>query len=46
MNDDNITFFDSFRVEDIPKEIKKIVNKKNIKTNKIYRIWEKDSIMC
>ena len=39
------TYFDSFGVEHIPKEIKAIVNNKNIKTN-IFRTQAYDSIMC
>ena len=38
-------FFTSFGVEHIPKEIKKIVENKNVITN-IYRIQACDSIMC
>ena len=45
VNDDNVTYFDSFGVEHIPKEIKAFVNNKNIKTN-IFRIEAYDSIMC
>ena len=41
----NGTYFDSFRVEHIPKEIKKPIGNKNIITN-TYRIQEYDSIMC
>ena len=41
----NVTYFDSFRVEHIPKEIKKIISNKNIKTN-IFRIQAYNSIMC
>ena len=41
----NVTYFDSFRVEHIPKEIKKIISNKNIKTN-IFRIQAHNSIMC
>ena len=41
----NITYFDSFGVEDIPKEIKSFIKNKNIKTN-IFRIQAYDSIMC
>ena len=33
----NVTYFDSFEVEHIPKEIRKFIGNKNIKTN-IYRI--------
>ena len=39
-NDNNLTYFDSFRVEHIPKEMNK-----NFVTN-IYRIQRYDSIMC
>ena len=39
------TYFDSFWVEHIPKEIKKFISNKNIKTN-IFRIQAYDSIMC
>ena len=45
VNDNNLTYFDSFWVEHIPKEIKKFVENKNIITN-IYRIQAYDSIMC
>ena len=45
-NDNNVTYFDSFGVEDIPKEIKKFINRYlSIKTN-IFRIQAYDSIMC
>ena len=44
-NSDNVTYFDSFRVEHIPKEIKSFISNKNIKTN-IFRIQAYDSIMC
>ena len=44
MRDETI-YFDSFGVEDIPKEIKKLISHKNIKTN-IYRVQANDSIMC
>ena len=37
MNDENVTYFDSFKVEHIPKEIRKIIENENIITN-IYRI--------
>ena len=39
------TYFDRFRVEHIPKEIKKFIGNKNIKIN-IFRIQAHDSIMC
>ena len=45
MNSNNVTYFDSFGVEHIPKEIKTFINNKNIKTN-IFRIQAYDSIMC
>ena len=43
-NDDNVTYFDSFGVEYIPKEIRKFIGNKNIKTN-VYRIQTYDSVM-
>ena len=45
MNGDNETYFDSFRVEYIPKKIKKFIGNKNIIKN-IYRIQANDSIIC
>ena len=45
VNDNNVTYFDSLGVEHIPKEIKKFIENKNIKTN-IYRIQPYDLIMC
>ena len=44
-NSNNVTYFDRFGVEHIPKEIKTFINNKNIKTN-IFRIQAYDSIMC
>ena len=44
-NSNNVTYFDRFGVEHIPKEIKTLINNKNIKTN-IFRIQAYDSIMC
>ena len=44
LNND-VTYFDSFGVEHIPKEIKTFISNKNIKTN-IFRIQAYDSIMC
>ena len=41
----NVTYFDSFGVEHISKEIKKFIKNKNIKTN-IFRIQAYNSIMC
>ena len=40
-----VTYFDSFGVEHIPKEIKAFIGNKNIKTN-TFRIQAYDSIMC
>ena len=44
-NDNNVTYFDSFGVEHIPKEIEKSIGNKNITTN-IYRTQAYDSITC
>ena len=44
VNNNNTTYFDSFGVEYIPKEIRKFIGNKNIITN-IYRIQAYDSIM-
>ena len=41
----NVTYFDSFGVEHIPKEIKAFFNNKNIKRN-IFRIQAYGSVMC
>ena len=41
----NVTYFDSFGVEHIPKEIKNFIKGFTIKTN-IYRIQEYGSVMC
>ena len=45
VNAKNVTYFDSFGVENIPKKIKKFIGNKSIITN-IYRIQAHDSIMC
>ena len=45
VNNKTVTYFDSFGVEHIPKEIKKIINNKNIIAN-IFRIQTYDSVMC
>ena len=42
MNRDNVTYFDSFGVDYIPKELKKYIGKKNI-AKKVYRIQANDS---
>ena len=44
MNDLNVTYFDRYGVEQIPKEIKKFASNNNIKVN-IYRIQANDSIV-
>ena len=41
----NVTYFDSFRVEHIPKEIKAVIKNKNIKTN-IFRVQAYNSLIC
>ena len=45
LNSKTVTYFDSFGVEKIPKEIKKFINNKNIIAN-ICRLQNYDSIMC
>ena len=45
VNNKTVTYFDSFRVEHIPKEVKKFINNKNI-TADIFRIQAYDSVMC
>ena len=45
MNNNDVTYFDSFGVENIPKEIKTFINNKNIKTN-IFRIQAYVSVIC
>ena len=45
VNNNTVTYFDSFGVEHIPKEIMKFIGNKTIITN-IYRIQAYDSIMC
>ena len=41
----NVTYFDSFGVEHIPKEIKKFIGNRNIQIN-IFRIQADSSAMC
>ena len=43
-NNETVTYFDSFGVEHIPKEIKKFINNKNVIVN-IFRIQVYDSVM-
>ena len=45
VNNKTITYFDSFGVEHIPREIMKFIARKKILTN-IYRIEAYDSIIC
>ena len=45
VNTNIVTYFDSFEVEHIPKEIMNFISRKKIITN-IYRIQAYDSIMC
>ena len=44
INNKTVTYFDSFGVEHIPKEVKKFINNKNIIN--IFRIQAYDSVMC
>ena len=44
VNTKNVTYYDSFGFEHIPKETRKFIGNKNIATN-IYRIQPNDSIM-
>ena len=45
VQNNHVTYFDSFEVEHIPKEIKTFIGNKNIKTN-IFRIPAYDLLMC
>ena len=45
VNNNNVTYFDSFGVEHIPIEIINFIKNRNIKTN-IFRIHAYESIMC
>ena len=45
VQNNDVTYFDSFGVEHITKEIRTFIGNKNIKTN-IFRIQAYDSIMC
>ena len=44
-NDKNESYFDSFGLENIPKEMRKFTGNRDITMN-IYRIQPQDSIMC
>ena len=45
VKNNDVTYFDFFGVEHIPKDIRTFIGNKNIKTN-IFRIQAYDSIMC
>ena len=45
VNNKTVTYFGSFWIEHIPKEIKNFINNKNITAN-IFRIQAHDSVMC
>ena len=45
LKNNNVTYFDSFGIEYIPKEITKLINDKSIKSN-IFRIQSFNSILC
>ena len=45
VNNKTVTYFDSFGIEHISREVKKIVNNKNIITN-IFRMQAYDSVTC
>ena len=45
VNAENVTYFESFGIENIPKENRKFMGNKNVKTN-ICRIQAYESIMC
>ena len=45
MNNKTVTYFNSFGVEYISKEIKKFINNKNMIAN-IFRLQAYDSVMC
>ena len=45
VNNKTVTYFDSFGIEHIPKEVKKFIGNRNIISN-IYRTQNYDSVMC
>ena len=45
MNAENVTYFNSFGIQHIPKEIRKFIGNTIVQTN-IYRIQAYNSIMC
>ena len=46
MVNNDVSYFDSFGVEHIPREIKKFINRSLSITTNIFRIKAYDSIMC
>ena len=46
VNNNDVTYFDSFRVKHIPKEIKRFIGRSLSITTNIFRIQAYDSIMC
>ena len=44
-NNDKVTYYDSFGVEYLSKEVTKFIGNKNIKSN-IFRVQSYDSVMC
>ena len=46
VDNNNVTYFNSFWVEHIPKEIKAFINNNENITTNIFRIQAYDSIMC
>ena len=46
VNNDDVTYFDSFVVEHIPNEIKALIDRSLSITTNIFRIQAYDSIMC
>ena len=45
MNNNNVTYFDSFGVEHIPKEIKEFIGRSLSITTNIFRVQANDSVM-
>ena len=45
VNNKTVTYFDSFGIDNIPKEVKQFIGNRNIISN-IYRIQNYDSVMC
>ena len=45
VNNETVTYFDSFGIEHIPKEVEKFIGSRNLISN-IYRIQNYDLVMC